>query len=105
MKRKNYLIEDLTDEEKKYINGIIWNCARECKRNNYKRNIIEGVSIFDEKLDDNYLSVDDNYCFFDEDLINETYESENILKPYSIADQKNIVKQLDNLARESELHI
>ena len=105
MERRNYLIEDLTEEERKYINAIIWNTARDCKKNNYKRNRIESISIFDEKIEGSYLSVEDSYSFFNEDLIGESFEFKAVLKPLSIAEQYNMVKQLDNLAKESDLYI
>ena len=101
MERKNYLYEELTEEEKKYIRGIIWKSARKCRRDNYKRNQLENVSIFDEKLDQRVFMVEDEYSFVDRILTSEYAKSEIELRPYTIIEQKNIVNTLDNIANES----
>lgn len=105
MERKNYLYEELTEEEKKYIRGIIWKSARKCRRDNYKRNKIESVSIFDENLDQRVLMVEDEYSFIDRILSSKYAKSEIELKPYTISEQKNIVNTLDNIANESGIRI
>ena len=103
MNRKNYLYEDLTEEEKKYIRGIIWKSARKCRRDNYKRNQVESVSIFDENIDQRLLMVEDEYSFLDRILLSEYSKAEIELKPYTIIEQRKIVSILDNIARESGL--
>ena len=105
MERKNYLYEDLTEEEKKYIRGIIWKSVRKCRRDNYKRNKFESTSIYDENIDQRLLMVEDEYSFLDRILVSEYAKAELELKPYSDVEQRNIVKAFDNLARESNLYV
>lgn len=99
MERKNYLCENLTEEEIKYIRGIIWKSARKCRRDNYKRNYMEGTSIDDENINEKVLMVEDRYNFLDRILVSENKE----LRPYTHAEQCNIVKAMDNIACESGL--
>lgn len=105
MERKDYLYENLTEEEKKYIRGIIWKSARKCRRDNYKRNQLESTSIFDENIDQRLLMVEDEYSFLDRILVSNYSKAELELKPYTFEEQKNIVKALDNIAHESDLYI
>lgn len=103
MERKNYLYEELTEEEKKYIRGIVWKSARKCRRDNYKRNQVESVSIFDEKLDQRLLMVEDEYSFVDRILTSDYAKSEITLKAYTFEEQESIVNALDSIANESEI--
>ena len=105
MERKNYLFENLTEEEVKYIRGIIWKTARECRRNNYKRNKIESESIFNENIDQRLLMVEDEYNFLDRILVSKSAKAEIGLRPYTVEEQRNIVKLLDNIAHESGLEV
>lgn len=105
MERKNYLYENLTDDEKKYVRGIIWKSARKCRRDNYQRNKVESTSIFDEKLDQRIFMVEDKYDFLDRILESEYAKTELELRVYTDAEQRNIVQALDNLARESGLYV
>ena len=70
VKKKNYLLEDLTTEEIKYIRGIIWKTVRRCKKEEHIRNKIEGKSIFDEDVKQRLLTVDDKYDYRDDVLLN-----------------------------------
>ena len=101
MERKNYLCENLTEEEIKYVRGIIWKSARKCRRDDYKRKYIEGTSIDDENISEKVLMVEDKYNFLDRILVSENKE----LRPYTQAEQCNIVKALDNIACESGLSV
>lgn len=105
MERKNYLYEKLTEEEIKYLRGIIWKSARKCKRNNYYKDKFESESIFSENIDERLLMVEDKYEFFNRVLESQTTKAEIKLKPYTAEEQKNIVKLLDNIAYESGLEI
>lgn len=61
MERKKYLCESLTEDEIKYVRGIIWKSARKCRRDDYKRNYIEGISIDDENINEKILMVEDRF--------------------------------------------
>ena len=105
MERKNYLYEKLTDEERKYIRGIIWKSVYKCIRDNSRISKMESTSIFDENIDERVLMVEDEYSFLDRILESQNIKAEMELKPYSFSEQKNMVKMLDNIARESDLEI
>ena len=50
MKRKDYINEELTEEEIKYIRGIIWKSARKCVRDELKIKEEEVASIYSENI-------------------------------------------------------
>ncbi len=104
MKKKNYLLEDLTTEEIKYIRGIIWKTVRRCKKEEHIRNKIEGKSIFDEDVKQRLLTVDDKYDYRDDVLLNCFIKKEGDLSPYSIAEKNTIVSILDKFTFESKLN-
>ena len=103
MERKNYLIEDLTENEEQYIRGIIWNNARKCVRDNYKRNQVERTSIFDEKIDEKLLMIEDDYNFIDRILVSKSVGNNYVLVPYSKKEQGDIVAILEDIAHEAGL--
>lgn len=105
MERKDYLLESLTEEEIKYIRGVIWKSARKCRRDNFKRNQLESISIFDENIDQRLLMIEDEYSFINRVLISNYSKAELQLKPYTYEEQRNIVNTLDNIAHESDLYI
>ena len=59
------------------------------------------MSIFDEKLDQRLLMVEDEYSFVDRILTSDYAKSEITLKAYTFEEQESIVNALDNLANES----
>ena len=104
MKKKNYIVEDLTMEEVKYIRGIIWNSARKYRNKEYKKNEIEGVSIFDLDINQRFLIVEDEYNFLSSILLSDYTKNELELRPYNEEEQDRIVAELDKIAYEAELN-
>lgn len=104
MEKKNYILEELTIEEIKYIRAIIWKTARRCKKEEYIRNKIEGKSIFDKDIKQRLLIVEDKYAYRDDDLLNCLIKTEGDLRPYTIAEKNTIVSILDKITFESKLN-
>lgn len=88
---KDYLKEELTQEERLIILGIIWKVARKYKRKYY----IEQKR-FCEIIDNIDLGKEDNYTFY-------KYNSQNrivSLTPLTDEQKCNIVMEFDSLLRE-----
>ena len=73
MKKKNYLLEDLTTEEVKYIRGIIWKTVRKSWNKENKKNNVEFKSIFDEDFDQRLLIAEEEYDISNYVLVNKDY--------------------------------
>ena len=99
--KEELFIWRINRRRKKYIRGIVWKSARKYRRDNYKRNQVESVSIFDEKLDQRLLMVEDEYSFVDRILTSDYAKSEITLKAYTFEEQESIVNALDSIANES----
>lgn len=104
MEKKDYLLEELTTEEIKYIRAIIWKTVRRCKKEEYIRNKIEGKSIFDEDLKQRLLFFEDKYDYRDDVLLNCFIKGEGELRLCSIAEKNTIVSILDKIAFEPKLN-
>ena len=99
MKRKDYINEELTEEEIKYIRGIIWKSARKCVRDELKIKEKEVASLYSENINPRLLMTDDEYSFLDRNLVNNYINAELKSEPFSIEEQKNIVELLENIAK------
>ena len=104
MEKKDYLLEELTEEEIKYIRGIIWKTARKCWNKENRKNNIEFKSIFDEDLDQRLLITEEEYNLCNNKLSDVYTKSELELKPYNNIEQSAIVSELNNIAFESNLN-
>ena len=104
MKKKNYLLEDLTTEEVKYIRGIIWKTARKCWNKENKKNNVEFKSIFDDDLDQRLLITEDEYNISNYVLTNNYTKNELVLKPYNVIEQSQIVYELNRIAYDSNMN-
>lgn len=103
---KNYLKDNLTDEEIAYIYGIIKKASLKFKKKYYKimRNE-ENHFFYDDSYDKELLQTEENEEF---NFINKILETKILrditaLKPYSQYEKEKIVKMLDNFACESGL--
>lgn len=101
---KNYLKENLSNDEKAYIYGIIHKTALKYIRNLYKiRNneeFLEDSVNFNESL----ISVRDNDEILDKILETKILKDINSLKPYSAYEKEKIIEMLENIASRSELN-
>ena len=104
MKKKNYLLEDLTTEEVKYIRGIIWKTVRKSWNKENKKNNVEFKSIFDEDFDQRLLIAEEEYDISNYVLANNYTKNELELKPYNVIEQSQIVCELDKIAYESDMN-
>lgn len=102
---KNYLKESLSDEEEKYLYGII------------NKTILKYQRILSRKLERETISLDENESLKELFAVNDTYNFGNdlsetkilrgvsALKPYTVEEQKRIVEALENTAKESGLSV
>ena len=101
---KDYLKENLSNEEKAYIYGIIHKTALKYIRNLYKiknnEEFLEDSINFNESL----FSVRDNDEILDKILETKILKDINSLKPYSAYEKEKIIEMLDNIASKSELN-
>ncbi|MBR0491023.1 MAG: sigma-70 family RNA polymerase sigma factor [Clostridia bacterium] len=105
MGRKNYLIEDLTEEEIKFIRGIIWNIARKCVRDRGVIDNVESESIYGENFNEGLFGVTDEYNFINTYLMEKYLNSKIELRPLTNKEQGEIVCLLDDIAYETDLYI
>lgn len=99
---KDYLKDPLSNEEKKYIYGIINKTILKYFRESSKLEQ-ENISIDDDDFQEGLLAVDDKY-----DFVNKTLETKNAmdisnLRPYSKYEMERIVDTLEVIASESIL--
>lgn len=94
MERKNYLVEELTEEEDKYIKVAIKKAYLKFIRNNFKELKAKKYSIDDVNIQDKLPFIEEKY--FDVNLLE--IESWNIEHKYSSKQQDICVQKLDNLA-------
>ena len=104
MKKKNYLLEDLTTEEVKYIRGIIWKTVRKSWNKENKKNNVEFKSIFDEDFDQRLLIAEEEYDISNYVLANNYTKNELELKPYNVIEQSQIVYELNRIAYDSNMN-
>lgn len=101
---KDYLKENLSNDEKAYIYGIIHKTALKYIRNLYKiknnEEFLEDSINFNESL----FCVRDNDEILDKILETKILKDINSLKPYSAYEKEKIIEMLDNIASRSELN-
>lgn len=94
MERKNYLVEELTEEEDKYIKVAIKKAYLKFIRNNFKELKAKKYSIDDVNIQDKLPFIEEKY--FDVNLLE--IESWNIEHKYSREQQDICVQKLNSLA-------
>ncbi len=96
---KDYLKDSLSDEEKKYIYGIIYKTILKYQRIISRRLEKESVSIDDDEFPEELLAVSDTYNFSDNLSELKILRGVYALKPYTIDEQEKIVKILERIAK------
>lgn len=100
---KNYLKEELSNDEKAYIYGIIRNSALK-----YKRDLLK-IKKNEEFLEDTSDIKESLFAMQNEELLEKILETKilkniNSLKTYTSYEQEKIVEMLDNIASKSNLN-
>ncbi len=100
---KDYLKEKLSDEEKRYIYGIINKTILKYFRESDNKIENESISIDDEDFPEELLAIDDKYNLVNKILDTKILRDICALKPYSQYEKEKIVETLDSIASESGL--
>lgn len=100
---KNYLEENLTQEEINYIKSIIKKSANTYLKKYYKISQNESLCLDDETFDEEFI---DTRNYNEDNFINKILDTKilrdiSALKPYSQYEQEKIVDLMDNYACES----
>lgn len=97
---KDYLKDSLSDEEERYIYGIINKTVLKYFRETSKTEK-EIISIDDNDFPEDLLAIDDKYNFVNKILETKILRDVCALKPYSQYEKEKIVETLDNIANET----
>lgn len=100
---KNYLKEALSDDEKKYIFGIINKVVLKYIRESSQKLEKECMSIDDDEFPEQLLLVEDTYNFLSKNSKTEMLREILTLEPYSKYEKEKIVETLDNILKELEI--
>lgn len=101
---KDYLKESLSDDEEKYLYGIMKKIIFKYQKCLSKQLENETISIDDELLG-NLLEINDTYNFGNDLSETKILRDVSALKPYTMEEQERIVETLDNVAKESGLSV
>ena len=96
MERKNYLVEELSEDEDKYMKVSIKKAYLKFIRNNFKELEVRKYSIDDVNIQDRIPMIEENY--FTEDL--SQIDSWNLEYKYSKEQQDICVQKLNSLAMQ-----
>lgn len=100
---KDYLKESLSNDEEKYLIGIINKTVLKFFRessNNFEK---ESISIDNDDFPEEMLSVDDKYNLVNKILETKILRDISTLKPYTKYEQEKIVETLEGIAKEAGL--
>lgn len=99
---RDYLKDPLSNEEERYIYGIINKTILKCFRESSKLEK-ENISIDDEAFPEELLAVEDKYNLVNKILGTKIIRDISALKPYSKYEMKKIVDTLESIVAETGL--
>lgn len=102
---KNYLKESLSNDEEKYIVGIMNKTVLKYFRDSSKSLEKESVSIDDDDFPEELLAVNDKYNLVNKILGTKILRDISALKPYSKYEKEKIVETIENISKESRLSV
>lgn len=102
---KDYLKDPLSDEEKKYIYGIIYKTVLKFQRIISRKLEKESISIDDDEFPEELLAVYDTYNFGNDFSELKILRDISALKPYTRDEQERIVEILERIAKDAGLSV
>lgn len=97
---KDYLKDSLSNEEERYIYGIINKTVLKYFRESDNKIENGSISIDDENFPEELLAIDDKYNLVNKILDTKILRDICALKPYSQYEKEKIVETLDSMASE-----
>ena len=101
---KDYLKENLTDDEKAHVYKKKKKTALKYMKKFIMLKERETVSLDNENVSDEKITVYDNYNFVDKVLETKILKDISDLKPYSQYEKERLVNMLENIALDSGLY-
>lgn len=100
---KDYLKDPLSEDEKNYISAIIYKTILKYQRTISRKLEKEFLSIDDDEVPDELLSVSDTYNFGNNLSELKILRGISALKPYTRGEQERIVEILERIAKNAGL--